>query len=74
MQTSMGYIPSGPAPLTSHTTKFGGGIGGGLRALAPVVVAAACGAARPETLAMRAMRATQVAIASVAAVARSMEM
>jgi 23S rRNA pseudouridine2605 synthase len=25
MQTSMGYIPSGPAPLTSHTTKFGGG-------------------------------------------------
>ncbi|ABF08913.1 23S rRNA pseudouridine(2605) synthase RluB [Cupriavidus metallidurans] len=31
MQTSMGYIPSGPAPLTSHTTKFGGGMGGGLR-------------------------------------------
>lgn len=29
MQTSMGYIPSGPAPLTSHTTKFGGGMGGG---------------------------------------------
>jgi len=29
MQTSMGYIPSGPAPLTSHTTKFGGGSGGG---------------------------------------------
>ncbi|RZT41891.1 ribosomal large subunit pseudouridine synthase B [Cupriavidus agavae] len=28
MQTSMGYIPSGPAPLTSHTTKFGGGLGG----------------------------------------------
>lgn len=25
MQTSMGYIPTGPAPLTSHTTKFGGG-------------------------------------------------
>lgn len=33
MQTSMGYIPSGPAPLTSHTTKFSGGMGGagGLR-------------------------------------------
>lgn len=32
MQTSMGYIPSGPAPLTSHTTKFGGGAGaGGMR-------------------------------------------
>ena len=28
MQTSMGYIPSGPAPLTSHTTKFSGGLGG----------------------------------------------
>lgn len=28
MQTSMGYIPSGPAPLTSHSTKFGGGMGG----------------------------------------------
>ncbi|CAM3826178.1 23S rRNA pseudouridine(2605) synthase RluB [Cupriavidus plantarum] len=28
MQTSMGYIPTGPAPLTSHTTKFGGGQGG----------------------------------------------
>lgn len=28
MQTSMGYIPSGPAPLTSHTTKFNGGLGG----------------------------------------------
>lgn len=25
MQTSMGYIPTGPAPLTSHTTKFSGG-------------------------------------------------
>ena len=31
MQTSMGYIPSGPAPLTSHTTKFGGGMGDGMR-------------------------------------------
>lgn len=31
MQTSMGYIPTGPAPLTSHTTKFSGGPAGGLR-------------------------------------------
>ena len=32
MQTSMGYIPSGPAPLTSHITKAGGGMGsGGMR-------------------------------------------
>ncbi|SDC06134.1 ribosomal large subunit pseudouridine synthase B [Cupriavidus sp. YR651] len=31
MQTSMGYIPTGPAPLTSHTTKFGGGGAGGMR-------------------------------------------
>lgn len=33
MQTSMGYIPSGPAPLTSHTTKMGGGLGGGARGM-----------------------------------------